>query len=210
MSSWLVQFFTATFAVEATFKLIAISPKFYFKEGWNIFDFIIVFLSLLELGLEGVSGLSVLRSFRLVSRIIPSTNPPTYSSTLQSGIQWWSCISPLYIGPEPQQRHDSLTALFSFCFLLFLLRRIDQWLRHRFETFLFFFSSFLFWQFSCEYSNWPNHGRRSTCSFPLWVKRWVPWVTWRLSCVSSFSSLPSWACNSLAKTTLVCHCHTLF
>jgi voltage-gated sodium channel type II alpha len=60
------QFFTATFAIEATFKLIAISPKFYFREGWNIFDFIIVFLSLLELGLEGVSGLSVLRSFRLV------------------------------------------------------------------------------------------------------------------------------------------------
>lgn len=61
-----MQFFTATFAIEATFKLIAISPKFYFREGWNIFDFIIVFLSLLELGLEGVSGLSVLRSFRLV------------------------------------------------------------------------------------------------------------------------------------------------
>ena len=61
-----IQFFTATFAIEAFFKLIAISPKFYFKEGWNIFDFIIVFLSLLELGLEGVSGLSVLRSFRLV------------------------------------------------------------------------------------------------------------------------------------------------
>ncbi|XP_046657917.1 sodium channel protein para-like isoform X5 [Daphnia pulicaria] len=59
-------FFTATFAIEATFKLIAISPKFYFREGWNIFDFIIVFLSLLELGLEGVSGLSVLRSFRLL------------------------------------------------------------------------------------------------------------------------------------------------
>lgn len=47
-------------------KLIAMSPKFYFQEGWNIFDFIIVALSLLELGLEGVQGLSVLRSFRLV------------------------------------------------------------------------------------------------------------------------------------------------
>lgn len=43
------------------------SPKYYFQEGWNIFDFIIVALSLLELGLEGVQGLSVLRSFRLVS-----------------------------------------------------------------------------------------------------------------------------------------------
>ncbi|XP_015185102.1 PREDICTED: sodium channel protein para isoform X9 [Polistes dominula] len=59
-------FFTATFAIEATFKLVAMSPKYYFQEGWNIFDFIIVALSLLELGLEGVQGLSVLRSFRLL------------------------------------------------------------------------------------------------------------------------------------------------
>ncbi|XP_052563402.1 sodium channel protein para isoform X45 [Culex pipiens pallens] len=59
-------FFTATFAIEATMKLIAMSPKWYFQEGWNIFDFIIVALSLLELGLEGVQGLSVLRSFRLL------------------------------------------------------------------------------------------------------------------------------------------------
>lgn len=48
-------------------KLCAMSPKFYFQVGWNIFDFIIVALSLVELGLEGVQGLSVLRSFRLVS-----------------------------------------------------------------------------------------------------------------------------------------------
>lgn len=51
------------------------SPKFYFQEGWNIFDFIIVALSLLELGLEGVQGLSVLRSFRLVNdRVLPLSN----------------------------------------------------------------------------------------------------------------------------------------
>lgn len=53
-------------------KLIAMSPKFYFQVGWNIFDFIIVALSLVELGLEGVQGLSVLRSFRLVS--LPTTD----------------------------------------------------------------------------------------------------------------------------------------
>jgi len=64
-----LQFFTATFAIEATMKLMAMSPKYYFQEGWNIFDFIIVALSLLELGLEGVQGLSVLRSFRLVSLV---------------------------------------------------------------------------------------------------------------------------------------------
>lgn len=66
----ILQFFTATFAIEAMLKLIAMSPKYYFQEGWNIFDFIIVALSLLELGLEGVQGLSVLRSFRLVSKVL--------------------------------------------------------------------------------------------------------------------------------------------
>jgi len=35
--------------------------------GWNIFDSIIVTMSLVELGLANVQGLSVLRSFRLVS-----------------------------------------------------------------------------------------------------------------------------------------------
>lgn len=68
---FVTQFFTATFAIEATMKLIAMSPKYYFQEGWNIFDFIIVALSLLELGLEGVQGLSVLRSFRLVRKKRP-------------------------------------------------------------------------------------------------------------------------------------------
>ena len=65
------QFFTATFAAEAMMKLMAMSPKYYFQEGWNIFDFIIVSLSLGELVMDNseVSGLSVLRSFRLVSRI---------------------------------------------------------------------------------------------------------------------------------------------
>ncbi|KAA0200133.1 voltage gated sodium channel [Hyalella azteca] len=56
----------STFTIEAFTKLMAMSPKFYFQEGWNIFDFFIVALSLIELGLEGVQGLSVLRSFRLL------------------------------------------------------------------------------------------------------------------------------------------------
>lgn len=49
------------------FKLIAMDPYYYFQVGWNIFDSIIVTLSLVELGLANVQGLSVLRSFRLVS-----------------------------------------------------------------------------------------------------------------------------------------------
>ena len=42
-------------------------PYYYFQEGWNCFDGFIVTLSLVELGLADVEGLSVLRSFRLVS-----------------------------------------------------------------------------------------------------------------------------------------------
>lgn len=43
--------------------------QFYFQFGWNVFDFIIVFLSLLEMLFEdaGMPGISALRSFRLVS-----------------------------------------------------------------------------------------------------------------------------------------------
>lgn len=62
-------------------KLVALSPKFYFREGWNIFDFVIVVLSLLELSLASISGLSVLRSFRLVSFIqIGLSFPPSLTS----------------------------------------------------------------------------------------------------------------------------------
>ena len=36
------------------------------QDGWNCFDFLIVVLSLVELLAEGVKGLSMLRSFRLL------------------------------------------------------------------------------------------------------------------------------------------------
>nr|6NT3_A Chain A, Sodium channel protein type 9 subunit alpha, Sodium channel protein PaFPC1, chimeric construct [synthetic construct]6NT4_A Chain A, Sodium channel protein PaFPC1,Sodium channel protein type 9 subunit alpha,Sodium channel protein PaFPC1 [synthetic construct] len=58
--------FTSIYIVEAVLKIIALSPKFYFKDSWNVFDFIIVVFAILELGLEGVQGLSVFRSFRLL------------------------------------------------------------------------------------------------------------------------------------------------
>ena len=59
--------FTGIFTTEAVLKIIAMSPAKYLKDGWNVFDSIIVTLSLVELGLANVKGLSVLRSFRLVS-----------------------------------------------------------------------------------------------------------------------------------------------
>lgn len=58
--------FTGIFTAEMVLKLIALDPYEYFQQGWNIFDSIIVTLSLVELGLANVQGLSVLRSFRLV------------------------------------------------------------------------------------------------------------------------------------------------
>nr|KAF6353937.1 sodium voltage-gated channel alpha subunit 9 [Pipistrellus kuhlii] len=58
--------FTGIFAAEMVLKLIAMDPYEYFQVGWNIFDSIIVTLSLVELFLSDVDGLSVLRSFRLL------------------------------------------------------------------------------------------------------------------------------------------------
>uniref|UniRef100_A0A8C5GXU1 Sodium channel protein n=1 Tax=Gouania willdenowi TaxID=441366 RepID=A0A8C5GXU1_GOUWI len=58
--------FTGIFAGEMFAKLVAMDPYYYFQEGWNCFDGFIVTLSLVELGLSDVEGLSVLRSFRLL------------------------------------------------------------------------------------------------------------------------------------------------
>ncbi|XP_074974020.1 sodium channel protein type 1 subunit alpha-like isoform X9 [Caretta caretta] len=58
--------FTGIFTAEMFLKIIAKDPYYYFQEGWNIFDGFIVTLSLVELGLADVEGLSVLRSFRLL------------------------------------------------------------------------------------------------------------------------------------------------
>lgn len=61
------QVFSGIFTAEMVLKIIALDPYYYFQTGWNIFDSIIVCLSLMELGLSDVEGLSVLRSFRLVN-----------------------------------------------------------------------------------------------------------------------------------------------
>ncbi|XP_072298967.1 sodium channel protein type 4 subunit alpha B [Eucyclogobius newberryi] len=58
--------FTGIFTAEMVLKLLALDLYHYFQVGWNIFDCIIVTMSLVELGLANVQGLSVLRSFRLM------------------------------------------------------------------------------------------------------------------------------------------------
>ena len=59
--------------------MIALYPVRYFKSAWNIFDFIVVTLSLVEFFLmiahvSGLSGLSVLRTFRLLRILRLATN----------------------------------------------------------------------------------------------------------------------------------------
>lgn len=51
-------------------KILALGLFTYLKDKWNCFDVIIVILSLVELGLSNVKGLSILRSFRLVSYLL--------------------------------------------------------------------------------------------------------------------------------------------
>ena len=62
------QVYSAVFILEATLKITALG-KFYFMNGWNIFDLIIVGASIVDMGVENVKGLSVLRTFRLVSSV---------------------------------------------------------------------------------------------------------------------------------------------
>ena len=63
-----LQVFTSFFTLEAVLKLMALS-KDYFGSGWNIFDLIIVIASLIDLSVESVNGISVLRGMRLVKEI---------------------------------------------------------------------------------------------------------------------------------------------
>ncbi|XP_054283279.1 voltage-dependent T-type calcium channel subunit alpha-1G-like [Macrosteles quadrilineatus] len=64
--------FSAVFACEMLLKVISEGPFGYISNGFNVFDGIIVILSVIELGQtflgerEGSSGLSVLRTFRLL------------------------------------------------------------------------------------------------------------------------------------------------
>ncbi len=59
--------FTSIFVIECILKIIAMTPAKFFKNKWNAFDLLIITVSVVELSLANVKGLSVLRSFRLVS-----------------------------------------------------------------------------------------------------------------------------------------------
>ncbi|XP_034045743.1 LOW QUALITY PROTEIN: sodium channel protein type 4 subunit alpha B [Thalassophryne amazonica] len=75
--------FTGIFTAEMVLKLLAMDPYHYFQVGWNIFDSIIVTMSLVELGLADVEGLSVLRTFRLMRVFKLAKSWPTLNSLIK-------------------------------------------------------------------------------------------------------------------------------
>uniref|UniRef100_A0A8C2XR92 Sodium channel protein n=1 Tax=Cyclopterus lumpus TaxID=8103 RepID=A0A8C2XR92_CYCLU len=75
--------FSGIFTLEMVLKIIALDPYYYFQTGWNIFDSIIVCLSLMELGLSDVEGLSVLRSFRLLRVFKLARSWPTLNTLIK-------------------------------------------------------------------------------------------------------------------------------
>ncbi|KAM9187832.1 sodium channel protein type 5 subunit alpha isoform 3-T3 [Dugong dugon] len=75
--------FTGIFTAEMAFKIIALDPYYYFQQGWNIFDSIIVTLSLMELGLSRTGNLSVLRSFRLLRVFKLAKSWPTLNTLIK-------------------------------------------------------------------------------------------------------------------------------
>ncbi|KAK1884901.1 Sodium channel protein type 5 subunit alpha [Dissostichus eleginoides] len=77
------QVFSGIFTAEMLLKIIALDPYYYFQTGWNIFDSIIVCLSLMELGLSDVEGLSVLRSFRLLRVFKLARSWPTLNTLIK-------------------------------------------------------------------------------------------------------------------------------
>jgi len=96
-----LQIFTALFTVEMVLKMFAFAPYKYFKETWNIFDFVVVTLSLLEIILSDKlpDGLSVLRVFRLIRLVSAFVSCPT-----------GSVLAPINIGFDKM----ALSATFDF------------------------------------------------------------------------------------------------
>ncbi|XP_062971335.1 sodium channel protein type 10 subunit alpha isoform X2 [Cynocephalus volans] len=75
--------FTMFFTTEMVFKIIAFDPYYYFQKKWNIFDCIIVTVSLLELTMVKKGGLAVLRTFRLLRVFKLAKSWPTLNTLIK-------------------------------------------------------------------------------------------------------------------------------
>lgn len=67
---WISGLFVAVYVVEATMKILGLGPVVYFASGWNNFDFVVTFVSLVGLSLQLTSGhfsyIIVLRPLRVL------------------------------------------------------------------------------------------------------------------------------------------------
>eukprot|EP00755_Sulcionema_specki_P007653 Sspe_Gene.38830::Locus_18726_Transcript_1_1_Confidence_1.000_Length_6213::g.38830::m.38830 len=61
--------FTCVYCIEAVVKIVGLSPRGYFSEVWNRFDFLVVAVSLLGAVVTDVSGFTFVRLFR-VARLL--------------------------------------------------------------------------------------------------------------------------------------------
>ena len=61
------QVFTALFAAEIVFRLVAMGPMAFIRSRWNVFDTTVVSGSLLGYFYKSAEGLSIFRTLRLVS-----------------------------------------------------------------------------------------------------------------------------------------------
>lgn len=90
--------------MEAGLKILALGLYKYLQDNWSCFDFVIVLLSLVELGLENVKGLSILRSFRLVCSFqLDSLNHSFIYSVMRTSyslrdVLFYVLCTPLIIG----------------------------------------------------------------------------------------------------------------
>ncbi|XP_046292884.1 sodium channel protein type 10 subunit alpha isoform X2 [Marmota monax] len=75
--------FTIFFTAEMVFKIIAFDPYYYFQKRWNIFDCVIVTVSLLELSVAKKGSLSVLRTFRLLRVFKLAKSWPTLNTLIK-------------------------------------------------------------------------------------------------------------------------------
>ncbi|XP_045435386.1 sodium channel protein type 10 subunit alpha isoform X2 [Pipistrellus kuhlii] len=75
--------FTVFFAFEMVFKIIAFDPYYYFQKRWNIFDCIIVTVSVIELLTSKKGGMAVLRSFRLLRVLKLAKSWPTLNTLIK-------------------------------------------------------------------------------------------------------------------------------
>ncbi|KAF4024151.1 hypothetical protein G4228_016072 [Cervus hanglu yarkandensis] len=75
--------FTVFFTAEMVFKIIALDPYYYFQKKWNIFDCIIVTVSLIELGAARKGSLTVLRTFRLLRVFKLAKSWPTLNTLIK-------------------------------------------------------------------------------------------------------------------------------